>query len=34
MPVAMYIDFETTTPTDNCFNPKQKKRRSLLCLMF
>ena len=25
MPMAMYFDFETTAPTDNCFNPKQKK---------
>ena len=25
MPMAMYFDFETTAPTDNFFNPKQKK---------
>ena len=28
--MAMYFDFETTAPTDNCFNPEQK---CLLCLM-
>ena len=29
--MAMYFDFETTVPTDNCFNPEKKK--CLLCLM-
>ena len=23
--MAMYFDFEVTTPTDKCFNPEQKK---------
>ena len=23
--MAMYFAFETTAPTDNCFNPEQKK---------
>ena len=23
--MAVYFDFKTTAPTDNCFNPKQKK---------
>ena len=23
--MAMYFDFETTGPNDNCFNPEQKK---------
>ena len=32
MPMAIYFDFETTAPTENCFNPEQKK--CLLCLMF
>ena len=32
MSMAMYFDFETTAPTDNCFDPEQKK--CLLCLMF
>ena len=22
--MAMYFDFETTVPTDNCFNPEKK----------
>ena len=30
--MAMYFDFETTPPTDNCFDPEQKI--CLLCLMF
>ena len=30
MPVAIYIDFETTTPTDNCFNPKKKKKKKFV----
>ena len=25
IPMAMYFDFETTGPTDNCFDPEQKK---------
>ena len=25
MPMAMYFDFETTAPTNNCFDPEQKK---------
>ena len=25
LPVVAYIDFETTAPTDSCFEPKQKK---------
>ena len=25
MPMAIYFDFETTAPTENCFNPEQKK---------
>ena len=25
LPVAAYIDFETTAPTDSCFDPEQKK---------
>ena len=24
LPVVAYIDFETTTPTDSCFDPEQK----------
>ena len=29
----MYSDFEATTPTDNCFNPEQKKNVCyVLCL--
>ena len=32
MPMAMYFDFETTPPTDNCFDPEQKI--CFLCLMF
>ena len=24
LPFAIYFDFETTAPTDNCFDPKQK----------
>ena len=24
--VVAYIDFETATPTDSCFDPEQKKR--------
>ena len=31
MPMAMYFDFETTAPTNNCFNPEQQKK--CLCLM-
>ena len=23
--MAIYFDFETTAPTDNCFDPEQKK---------
>ena len=23
--MAMYFEFETTAPTDNCFDPEQKK---------
>ena len=23
--MAIYFDFETTAPTENCFNPEQKK---------
>ena len=26
---VIYFDFETTAPTDNCFDPKQKR-----CLLF
>ena len=25
MPLAIYFDFETTDPTDNCLDPEQKK---------
>ena len=25
IPFAIYSDFETTTPTDNCLDPEQKK---------
>ena len=25
IPFVIYFDFETTAPTDNCFDPKQKK---------
>ena len=25
LPFCLYFDFETTAPTDNCFDPKQKK---------
>ena len=25
IPFAIYFDFETTAPTDNCFDPEQKK---------
>ena len=25
MPLAMYFDFESTAPTNNCFDPEQKK---------
>ena len=25
LPVVAYIDFETSTPTDSCFDPEQKK---------
>ena len=25
MPMAMYFDIETTAPTNNCFDPEQKK---------
>ena len=25
LPVVAYIDFETTAPTDSCFDPEQKK---------
>ena len=32
MPMAIYSDFETTAPTNNCFDPEQKK--CLLCPMF
>ena len=31
MPMVMYFDFETTAPTDNCFDPEQDK--CLLCFM-
>ena len=31
MLMAMYLNFETTVPTDNCFDPEQKK--CFLCLM-
>ena len=31
MPMTMYFDFEATAPTNNCFDPEQKK--CLLCLM-
>ena len=31
MLMAMYFDFEATTPTDKCFNPEKKK--CLSCLM-
>ena len=24
--MVMYFDFETTAPTDNCFDPEQKKK--------
>ena len=27
--MAMYFDFETTAPTDSCFDPEQKK-----CLLY
>ena len=26
VPLAVYIDFETTTPTDACLNPEDKKK--------
>ena len=29
----MYFDFETTAPTDNCFNPEQQQKKCLLCLV-
>ena len=29
--MTMYFDFETTAPTDNCFDPEPKK---MLCHMF
>ena len=29
--MVIYFDFETTAPTNNCFDPEQKK--CLLCLM-
>ena len=32
MPMAMYFDFETTAPTDSCFDRKQNKK--CLCLKF
>ena len=25
IPMALYFDFETTAPTDNCFDPEQKE---------
>ena len=25
IPFVIYFDFETTAPTDNCFDPEQKK---------
>ena len=25
IPMVIYFDFETTAPTDNCFDPEQKK---------
>ena len=25
LPFVLYFDFETTAPTDNCFDPEQKK---------
>ena len=25
LPFLLYFDFETTAPTDNCFDPEQKK---------
>ena len=34
MPMAMYFDFETTAPTDNCFNPEQKKKSYVLIVAF
>ena len=34
MPMAMYFDFETTAPTDNCFNPEQKKKSYVLIAAF
>ena len=30
--MTIYFDFQTTAPTDNCFDPEQKK--CLLCLTF
>ena len=25
LPLVAYMDFKTTAPTDNCFNPEQKQ---------
>ena len=30
--MTIYFDFQTSAPTDNCFDPEQKK--CLLCLLF
>ena len=30
VPLAVYIDFETTTPTDACLNPEDKKKTCML----
>ena len=32
--MAMYFDFETAAPTDNCFNPEQKKKSYVLIAAF
>ena len=34
MPMAMYFDFETTAPTDNCFNPEQKNVCYVFCFNY
>ena len=33
VPFVIYFDFETTAPTDNCLDPKQKKMFVVLYVM-
>ena len=33
LPFSIYFDFETTAPSDNCFDPEQQQKKCSLCPM-